>query len=494
MDDTLPTVLLQQPASGDMPALASISGTANGDLSGLSKVEVRIQRIAGGADEDWTGSSWTALNDHYSTATLSGITGNVDWSYTDLSGAFTNNQVYRLFLQVTDLAGHVRTAPVGGDRDFKYDQSAPSLAISFPASPPTQPAYSNDAINAEAVRISTYTWGTVSDPGVNGSGISEVWVAMSSGVAENVWWSTNTNTFSVNQAAIYWSSNVYLSGNNWIYAPAQWRAPGFSDGIDYKVFVRARDKAGNWTSVETAPAAFPAGYKQGFKYDVTRPTATVAVPVNGSDVKAITAFSGNSNDPGTGVSGVSYVYAAVEHVSGPDGLIGWLNWGTGLFSVAAPGYPPGPGWAQVASTTVDGMTSLSWSTPVPAGLLISSNTYRVAAVALDKASNVQQNPAAGGAGAAFRYDNQAPVVNSTFPLTNQAYNAAGLQALAGTANDGTTGASGVKTVEVLLKDTIFNSYWRGDGNFDSGGYSNWVTVAGKEVWSRAWPTLQDNHT
>ncbi|MFA6004348.1 MAG: Ig-like domain-containing protein, partial [Elusimicrobiota bacterium] len=507
VDDTLPTVLLQQPASGDMPALASISGTANGDLSGLSKVEVRIQRIAGGADEDWTGSSWTALNDHYSTATLSGITGNANWSYTDLSGAFTNNQVYRLFLQVTDLAGHVRTAPVGGDRDFKYDQSAPSLAISFPASPPAVPAYSNDAINAEAVRISTYTWGTVSDPGTNGSGISEVWVAVASGASQNIWWSTNTNTFSVNQAVIYWSSNVYISGTQWAYAPAEWRIPGFSDNVTYTVFVRARDKAGNWTSVQTLPGAFEAGYKQQFKYDVTRPTAAVSAPVNGSEQNAasLIGFSGQATDSGDGLSGVSHVYAAIQHVDGtPAGELGkYWDWTSG-FSVGSLGAPPSAGWTQVSSTSLDNLYSLNWSTSVPAGMLVSSNTYRVVTVALDKASNLQQNPAAAGAGAVFHYDVQAPTAAFTAPKVPAApalepyFNAANLVAIAGTADDRTTGGSGLTSVEILLKAEDLEATWRGTLNGDYGDwdddagtkYGQWLPVSGSLLnWTKSVPNF-----
>ncbi|MFA6004375.1 MAG: hypothetical protein WC881_09935, partial [Elusimicrobiota bacterium] len=301
--------------------------------------------------------------------------------------------------------------------------------------------------------------------------------------AEDVWWDSSSNLFNRSQAGIYWTAQVYSGGADWSYNPAAWTGTAGvfgagADGVSFKVYAGVMDNAGNASYVS----------KQ-FRYDITYPTSTVSVPVNGSDVKAITAFSGVANDPGPGPSGVKLVQAAVQKTT--SGGTKWWEWGVGGFNLDDP--PPAGAWTQVASASVQGLDSVAWSTPVPAGLLASSNTYRVVAKAADWASNPQQNPAAGGAGAAFRYDNQAPVVNSTFPLTNQAYNAAGLQALAGTADDGTTGASGVKTVEVLLKDTIFNSYWRGDGNFDSGGYSNWVTVAGKEVWSRAWPTLQDNH-
>ena len=44
-------------------------------------------------------------------------------------------------------------------------------------------------------------------------------------------------------------------------------------------------------------------------------------------------------------------------------------------------------WTQVATTSVQGLTSVAWSTPVPAGMLTSSYTYRVVAYAQDWATN-----------------------------------------------------------------------------------------------------------
>ncbi len=49
--------------------------------------------------------------------------------------------------------------------------------------------------DAESTRISTYTWGTVSDSGSGASGINEVWVGISSGGAQNVWWNEAARDF-----------------------------------------------------------------------------------------------------------------------------------------------------------------------------------------------------------------------------------------------------------------------------------------------------------
>ncbi|MDD5655836.1 MAG: hypothetical protein PHF00_01080, partial [Elusimicrobia bacterium] len=505
VDDAAPLLGLTQPAAPEAPALAAIAGTADGGLSGLARVELRVQRIAGGADEDWTGSSWTALTDHYSTATFTGTLGELAWNYDDLVGALQDDEVYRLYARATDWAGNVYSA---SSYDFRVDAAPPTLAISFPASPPPIPPYSNDAVNSEATRISTYTWGTISDSGDNPSGVTEVWVAMSSGTSENVWWTTAPAAgFTVNQGNIHWSTNVYRSGAKWVYAPAEWRAPGFSDGVTYKVFVRARDKAGNWTSEVSNPATFPAAYKQAFKFDVTRPTATASGPANGSENgSALASLGGQGTDSGEGLSGVAYVYAAVQHVYGaPIGELGkYWDWTSG-FTVGSLGAPPGAGWVQVASSTLYDQASVAWSTPVPAGMLTSSNTYRVVAVALDQATNLQQNPAAAGAGATFHYDTQLPTAAFTAPAAPPApavtpyFNAANLAAtaMAGTANDEATGAAGLASVQILLKAETSGATWNGgtSGTTDDWDYTGskntqWRTVSGNlTAWTKSLPPM-----
>ncbi|MBI4386515.1 MAG: hypothetical protein HY551_03970, partial [Elusimicrobia bacterium] len=121
--------------------------------------------------------------------------------------------------------------------------------------------------------------------------------------------------------------------------------------------------------------------------------------------------------------------------------------------------------------------------------------YQVVVRGLDAATNISTGTPPGTEGRTFLYDDQAPVVVSTFPGSGQAYNAATLTPLAGTAADSATGNSGVNVVQILLKNGILGNYWSGVGNgFDAPppGYGNWVTVTGTGTWSRAWPTLNDN--
>ncbi|MEK6867591.1 MAG: hypothetical protein AABX98_02095, partial [Nanoarchaeota archaeon] len=225
VDDSIPTFALQAPAATEIISLAAISGTANADLAGLSEVAVRLQRIGGGADEDWTGSSWTALNDHYSSASLSGVTGSVNWSYADLAGALLNAQQYRIFLRLRDRAGNERSAPAGGDYDFIFDDIPPSLSISVPylAPSPSTFTYANGS-NADTAWELHYASGPVSDGGAFTSGVTQVWVAIASGAPTDSdwdWWNEAGENFSLtDNSQIQWTTQVYTAGSKWTYQPA----------------------------------------------------------------------------------------------------------------------------------------------------------------------------------------------------------------------------------------------------------------------------------
>ncbi|MCR4296513.1 MAG: hypothetical protein NUW21_13340, partial [Elusimicrobia bacterium] len=179
-------------------ALTVLNGTHDGSLSGTSKVEVRITTnpVTG---PDWTGSSYTFTTPYWTTATLAGL----NWSYSDLAGAFADNRLYFIYARATDLVGNVQSPPaVYG---VHYDLTPPSISIAFPSSPPANPAYSN---NAESTRVSTYTWGAISDAGTGASGVAEVWVAVSSGAAQDVWWNEAARDFTTSQSSVAWSTQV----------------------------------------------------------------------------------------------------------------------------------------------------------------------------------------------------------------------------------------------------------------------------------------------
>ncbi|TPW19225.1 MAG: hypothetical protein FD126_2902, partial [Elusimicrobia bacterium] len=224
-------------------------------------------------------------------------------------------------------------------------------------------------------------------------------------------------------------------------------------------------------------------------------------PANAADVKALAEFSGASSDPGSNVSGVKIVYAAVQRTTPGQGA--YWEWGVGWNAGIAnpPPAPPSAAWTQVATTPAQGVASVAWSTPVPAGLLVSSNTYRVVLAAMDWATNLATGAASAGAGfgAEFRFDNEIPTAAVTAPSLSASLNAASLASLAGTGADATTGNSGLQNVEILLKvaGTSPDAFWNGavSGLFTTdwdqgGGHDFWQPVTPPLTgWTKAFPPM-----
>ncbi len=496
VQDTLPLSSMTNVTDGSfINALGVLSGTANSFLAGTNKVEVCITTVTtancGGTGPDWTGSSYTFTVPYWSTAVIAGS----NWTYSNLSGAFSDDLRYYLYSRAIDNAGNVQSPLTV--YAVTYDVTPPSLSIGFPNSPPIDPPYSN---NAESVRQITVISGATGDAGGLASGVQQVWLAISSGSAQNVWWSDATKSFSVNQAAIDWSTMVYVSGAGWSYSPAAFATTAFADGGEYSVFAYAVDKAGNYENYATLPSS-AAALTQPFKYNVTRPTSTVSFPANGSDVSSVPSFSGTSVSTGPNSAGIYRVFAAIRHTAGGAAVDGWWNWGTGAFDATIADPPPAPpsaAWTQVASTTIQGLTSLAWSTPTPVGMLESSATYRLVSDAEDNATNIQQNPSPVGSGSAFRYDTQIPTAAITAPTLLGFLNASTLGSLLGTAAD--PGAAGLSNVQILLKVRDLQAYWTGatsglfGTDWDStppGRYNHWQTVTGLYSWSQAFPPMAD---
>ncbi|MBI3299704.1 MAG: hypothetical protein HYZ75_16175, partial [Elusimicrobia bacterium] len=515
VDPTAPVSTMTWPRDGlFVNAVTSITGTANADFSGISKVEVRLERADGGPLENWTGSSWTA-NSYWMPVSFGGGGGDVVWSTTTfIAAAFTNDQKYRVYVRVTDKAGNVRSPAAGGDIVFTYDDAPPSLSMLFPyAAPfPSTYTYANGS-NADVVWEFHRASGAVSDPGTFAAGVTSVHVAIGSGPPTDSawdWWDRATEDFTLlANSQIQWTTQVYTGGASWQYQPVNLFNGGvLKDGALYRVYVKACDRAGNCRNAVTTPGASAGAQTATFGYDVSKPTASLSSPPDRSPRTGLSDLSGVASDAaGPGASGVQAVYLAVQNTGDPARQ--WWNWGSpGSFALADPppwptdGSTPGSAWLRVATTSARGMFSVPWSTSTPPGMIASSNTYRVVAGVWDYTTNRSNNPTAAGVGYEFRVDDEAPVVVTTFPVTGAKYNAATLKALSGYAYDNVTGHSGVTSVEVLLKNNFSGSYWTGAGStFEAptDGYDNWVGVPIVGVstgvqWSRSWPTLNDNQT
>ena len=248
-------------------AVSSITGTVDAALSGISVVEVKI--TTNNATGPWWNGAAYVFSETWSTATATGGAWEFPGARLDvLSGAFADHRRYFIYSRVTDNAGNIETVPTVFA--FTYDATPPALAISVPSGPPSPPFYSNNAASPASTRLITLASGTVSDAGPLQSSPREVWVAVSSGLSENVWWSDATRSFSVNQAGVYWSTQVYISGRRLELRPGGVGRDGLLRRRHLQdIHARAR-RAGNWVNDVTAPAASAAGQTQQFKYDISR--------------------------------------------------------------------------------------------------------------------------------------------------------------------------------------------------------------------------------
>jgi len=503
VDDTPPVSSMTWPVNGGYANLiSSITGTANMALSGYGKVEVSIT-TRGVNGPYWNGTAWA-----YSATVLWREVqqlSETQWAYPgttgdNLTSAFADNTSYYFTCRAQDNAGNQETAPPVFRATL--DTTPPVFTVSRPTVPPNLPYYPAYS-NLNTLREIKLASGTVSDPNTVPSGVAGVWLAVSSGIASPyLWWNPANGLFDIGpNASIQWaaSTNAYSAGSGWQITPPAWAGAAFTDGAAYTVHVRAVDRAGNWYNGPNVTDPNSSLVKQWFKYDTTLPVGSVSVPSGGSSQNtSLAVFSGSAQDLGGG--GVRYIYAALQHTDGAQAADNtWWSWTSKSFIAATPGYPPSSGdqyWAQVASTTVNDLASLSWSTPVVSGMLASSNTYRFVVAAIDQANNAQASPLAAG-GSSFRYDTQVPLVNFTFPLA-QSYNAAGLAAMAGAANDETTGASGLQSVQILLQSQQVGGglenagYWNGlmgdsIASWDTGAgkYAQWRTVTQNPDW-KSW--------
>ncbi|MBI4346816.1 MAG: hypothetical protein HY553_08165, partial [Elusimicrobia bacterium] len=420
VDNTPPVSSPTWPVNGRYAnAISSITGTANAAFSGLASVAVKIT-TNNATGPWWGGGGWTF--DAGQSWRPAQVLSQTTWIYPGTAGdapaafaaAFQNDYRYLFYTRATDNAANQESSPPVIATDF--DTTPPIITIARPAGPPSNPAYtSSDTV--DTTRWINLTSGTVNDLGTFASGVGTVWVAVSSGVLENLWWDATSGLFTQSQANIHWTTNVFTGGTSWSTAPATFLHQAWRDGASYRLHVKACDVAGNCGNNNTAPGLSAAGWNQLFKFDLSRPTSTVTTPANGADQRAIAQLAGNASDAN---AAVSRVYAAVQHTGGAGAQpLGWWNWGSGAFDAVgnpSPNEPPGVYWTLVASTTLFDQFTMNWSTPAPANMFKSSETYRVVAMAVDNAGNFQAGPDFAGAGSSFRVDTSSPVAKVTAPV------------------------------------------------------------------------------
>jgi len=188
----------------------------------------------------------------------------------------------------------------------------------------------------------------------------------------------------------------------WTTAPT-----GFQTAIvnerDYRVYVKAKDGAGNWAGDAVYPYDVVSVY-QPFRWDVTRPTSVLTTP-SLRYLNSVTSLAGTAADPGdpSYAAGIEKVQVAVQRTD--QGGNNCWSWTAKTFSLSQ------------ANEAIWTDTDAGWSTSTAVGMMISSATYRIYSRAWDRAGN-KQSVNLGVDNHVFTFDNIPPWWRPPRPRTS----------------------------------------------------------------------------
>ena len=135
-DNTAPTAAVSFPANGTHYNAAgwvsTLSGTSADASSTVASVQISIQKD-GGASACWDG---TDAAGHFTSACPNyvSVTGTTSWTKTLSAGSLVNGSSYVITVKTTDNATNANTNNTAATSSFVYDTSAPTAAVTFPAS------------------------------------------------------------------------------------------------------------------------------------------------------------------------------------------------------------------------------------------------------------------------------------------------------------------------------------------------------------------------
>ncbi|RKZ15496.1 hypothetical protein DRQ17_06410, partial [bacterium] len=366
------------------------------------------------------------------------------WSYTINypTATWEDGEKYLVVSRATDKAGNVESVfTVGIDSNtFTYDTTQPEVAVTTPST----------HVNYDPV-----IYGTSMDysPGV----VSEVRVQIRR--QDDVYWAgSDWGDIGVK----YW---VLADGTvNWSYSGVK-DAAAWGDEIEYSVWAKARDDAGNWSEISSS---------QTFIVDKSSPYSGVTVPVADGYYRTFSPnkLTGTANDKdGMGDSSVSDVTSKNQieiQIKDEDTGKYWrgivLQWGAEKWlpvSNYTPGYPGT--WEYTGLLSDDG----TWT---------SGHRYRIKTRASDNAGNKEVPDA----GVTFIFDNTNATSTVNVPVDGASYSS--LSSITGSASDDASGIhpAGVKKVEVRIKNESTGQYLTAP---DTWGGEVWNVATGTTSWT-----------
>jgi len=244
----------------------------------VNNVKVRIKRYSDGFEYNPTLSPYWRDPGVDGTQWLDAVydSDNDSWSYDIPSSSWPweNGKKYAVWSRAEDNAGNYKVSP--SSAVFVYDTTQPGASVVFPGDgsflnySPTLVLFSSDTspgiIQEAVVRIyreDNKYWDSAADQWKDAS-LGEVW-------------NTATKISDWQEGGIYKSSWSWSGSGSFTWG----------DGIEYKVAVKCKDNAGNWSVVSTSHT---------FKTDYSSGTSRVALPIDTKYYKTLTQLQGTAYD------------------------------------------------------------------------------------------------------------------------------------------------------------------------------------------------------
>ncbi|MBN1823053.1 MAG: IPT/TIG domain-containing protein, partial [Endomicrobiales bacterium] len=432
-------------------ALSTLSGTANGDLSGLEKAEVRIS--------SWnvTFSQWDVSIDWHSAQNGSGLGTMVWFSTYQPTGGWVSGKQYRLESKAYDYTSPQNVQAIVSSVTFTVDDGPATLAIGRPA----------DLSYLNVLHIAS---GTFND---TVSYVSTVTIAIEKQTAPAGWWNGTNFGAGARQDIIATTSTP----NVWSYTAFQ---NEIADDHIYKFYFKVYDAAENASS----------DYTRTVTIDTTTPSSAIDFPSGSSYFNAVDVISGTAIDYNTNASRVTQVWIRVVDIAGNQ------EWNPG--KGGGPGWDPletdpALGYIKVALNAGDAsQTGNEWRTPFSwdsSGVTWEdTKQYRVEVKSRDRALKSNDSAYSGNwqptsTDSIYYIDFTTPSITVTYPVNDQSYNA--LPTLSGAITEATSGLDSDGAQIIIKGDYGDKYYWSYTASWDWRTQSQLVSAAHWPPWEDA---------
>ncbi|HOJ86578.1 MAG TPA: Ig-like domain repeat protein, partial [Elusimicrobiales bacterium] len=268
------------------------------------------------------------------------------------------------------------------------------------------------------------------------------------------------NNDSINANVLNWSTSTLLNNS-------------LLDGKNYKIFVRAVDKAGNYEATENNLPNFE------IVYDTTTPYSYISTPTNLAILNSLSYIGGTAYDPnGTNGPLKSDLKQVEVQIYDEVGAKWWYD-GDGGFSVLGSSF-----------NIVNGTDTWSYTHPNLVSALISNRYYILNSRAKDRAGNTQNGFVVGQSSITFIWDKTPPVSTIIFPVSSGTYkpsDISGPNAFNGTATDTNLPFVGIQLEKVELNLSYLDGnatyYWLSSAfSSNTTETASWFTAIGTSTW------------